>query len=156
MKWTRREYDIWIQLGCPRNEKILKLDMCDSGLCELTPKIYNLPSLKYINISHNHIRFLPVEIELLESLVILLCHHNSLSCLPPSLVQLELYGDYSQHGLNTTSFKNLKILDISYNNFTFIPLEILGLDEFCCHGNRLVYPQKCKHGQYLKCDTPGS
>ena len=109
------------------NKTELKLD--DRGISHFTeyPEITTITSLSRLSLAHNKIKSLPLSISNLNNLTHLTLCNNHLQELPTSITKLEnlISLNLSINKLKflpkNFQFKNLQILDLSYNNLTENP-----------------------------------
>jgi Leucine-rich repeat (LRR) protein len=105
VSWKYQEYKNWIEVGCPLDISVSKLDLSHQNLTELSLFITNLPSLTFLNLSHNKFNE-NISIESFKFLSYLELSHNSFKEFP------------------VLNCKNIKIINLSNNQITSIPPEI--------------------------------
>jgi Leucine-rich repeat (LRR) protein len=105
---------------------------CQGGnrLTEIPSSIRECVRLEELDVSHNELKQLPNEVGLLSKLKSITVAYNKLSHLPSSIGQLQLLRslNVARNRLVELPFElsntNLRVLDVSHNELTFIPHEL--------------------------------
>lgn len=109
-------------------QDLLKLNCRDVGLPSIPPAIKNFISITKIDLSLNHISWLPNEFCFMEKLEILLLSRNTLIMLPQNIGQLEHLRvlEISNNHISSlpesiSQLKNLQYLDLYCNDLSELP-----------------------------------
>ena len=95
------------------NPKAVKvLDLQNKGLTEVPAEIFELPNLESLNLSHNQLSTLPVEIANLPVKELGLAHNH-----------------FSEFPRYLCAMRKLEVLNISYNNIRSVPTDLNYLSE---------------------------
>jgi Leucine-rich repeat (LRR) protein len=120
IEWNKNDYNKWVNLGCPKNDNIIKLDCSNNKLNSLA-RIKNLTNLEILNCSFNKLTSLS-EIENLTNLKILNCSFSKLT----NLESIK----------NLTNLTTLNCSDNQLSSLVGIK-NLTNLTELYCSGNQL-------------------
>lgn len=113
-----------------------EIDISNSGLSELPPILFEvqLPQMRSLNLSNNHLQNLPLDFGKLKQLETLNLSHNKLASLPPTfmdlqnLFELKLTNNAFMEFPNVLyPLKKLGRLSMDSNKLNFFPTKILDM-----------------------------
>jgi hypothetical protein len=129
-----KQYKAWLDRGCPKDEKVIKLWIEDKQITSIPPEIGLLQNLSQLLLSENQLTSIPSEIGRLQNLTELTIHNNQLTSIPPEIGQLQNLTELWLYNNQLTSIppeigqlKNLKTLLLTDNPLEQIPLNVTRL-----------------------------
>lgn len=131
--WFLKEYNNWIEKGCPVRKRVKHLQLEGAGIDELSINIDRLQNLTGINVSRNHLRELPPTLWKLHKLEHLNVSHNNITEISPeingltNLVVFEAAGNLLTTIPNMKSLMKLEEVEIWNNHLTEFPFECLDM-----------------------------
>jgi Leucine-rich repeat (LRR) protein len=133
--WKLKEYNFWIDQGCPLDDRIITLDLKNSNAV-IVPEIENIRNMQVLDISNNNLKHLEPSIFNLTNLQVLIVSNNQLSEISPLIGNL----------------KNLRSLYVDSNKLTTLPTTLGTLRKlrtFGFSGNKhIVIPAAIRHILY--------
>ncbi|MCP4442247.1 MAG: leucine-rich repeat domain-containing protein [Aureispira sp.] len=111
-----------------------ELDLSNSGLSELPPILFEveLPKMRHLNLSNNHLQALPSKLGELSQLETLNLNHNKLTDLPSAFANLEdlfelklTNNQFNRFPSALYSLKKLGRLHMASNSLNFFPSKVL-------------------------------
>lgn len=113
-----------------------EIDLYFNQISAIGPAIANLQHLEILYLSHNHLSSLPEAVTQLPQLRELYAHHNLLTTLPQGIGDLEKltvlrinHNIFSNFPSSLLQLDQLEVLDLGYNRLGMLPGPLPGLDK---------------------------